>query len=217
MNKRSLILWSVALLVIASTVLTVCIVVSGRHKLNSIARLQQPVSTSDHATGSESAALTLVVYSDFVCQSCADTASNLEQLQSAYGDRLRIVYRHFPLPAKGHENSGVAACAAEAAGKQGKFFEMHKRLFAGEAEWSKLERDEAQKRFCDYALELGLDGDLFRKDLLSSDVLRKVLVDVEGALNSNAPGTPALFLNERLLPANLGRQRLKEVLDAALR
>src|SRR5579884_108501 len=116
-----------------------------------------PVSPRDHARGPADAPLTLVEYGDFECPFCGDAFGIVEDVRRQLGDRLRFVFRHFPVPAV-HPYASRAAEAAEAAAAQGKFWELHDFLYARQP--SLAERDLIR-----YAGELGLDVDRFQRDL----------------------------------------------------
>jgi protein-disulfide isomerase len=139
----------------------------------------------------------LVEYSDFECPACGIYHSILGQLKAETGNDLAIVYRHFPLSAI-HPNAMLAAHAAEAAGQQGKFFEMHDKLFINQKDWAG--RDNAADIFKGYASELGLDTDQFTEDMGSSRIAKKVSESVEEARSLGLRGTPSFFLNGVSIP-----------------
>ena len=100
------------------------------------ALLTSAVSDSDWVKGNRSAPVVLVEYSDFQCPACAASAPLVKQLTEEFGNKIAFVYRHFPLPQ--HKNAYPAAQAAEAAGKQGKFWEMADLIFANQTKWENL-------------------------------------------------------------------------------
>lgn len=210
-SKKSLVLWTTALTVVCASVVIVFMMVIATTQGQSM--LKQPVSASDRIIGSPGAKVTMVVYSDFQCGSCALASSNLLQLQQDSGDRVRLVCRHFPLPA--HEHSIAAAQAAEAAGKQGKYLAMQELLFEHQQEWS--DSKNVQEHFERYAAQLGLVVERFRADATGKEIESKVRSDFNGALASKAEGTPTVYLNGRKVPGSFNLQRLKGLVDAALK
>ena len=147
------------------------------------------VSARDHVRGAARARVTLVEYGDFGCLYCARAFPIVQELLLHYRTTLCFVFRHNPL-GEPHEGARWAAHAAEAAGKQGKFWAMHDLLF---------ERGEpvGQPRLEGYAALLELDVQRFRSDLHSPEVARSVREDEIGALRSGVIGTPTFFVNGR--------------------
>ncbi len=143
------------------------------------------------------AKVTLIEYSDFECPGCGIYYSVLKQLKAEAGDDLLVVYRHFPLSAI-HPNAEIAAQAAEAAGMQGKFFQMHDKLFENQKEW--IENSEPRTIIIGYSKELKLDEERFIDDMDSGKVARKISRSVDEARSLGAKGTPSFFLNGILQP-----------------
>jgi protein-disulfide isomerase len=149
--------------------------------------------TSAHVRGNPEAAVTLEEFADFQCPPCGQFAPFAEELLREYDSRLRIVFRNFPLPA--HEHAREAAMAAEAAGFQGRFWEMHDTLYREQSAWSKAPN--ARELFESYAGTLGLDMDQFKKDM-DSDKARERVDSDHGLGNSlGVKVTPTLFINNR--------------------
>lgn len=146
--------------------------------------------STDRVKGAESAKVTIIEYSDFECPACAAAAPLIKDLLSEYGNDVRFVYRHFPLPS--HRNSEVAAYAAEAAGEQGKFFEMHDLLFEKQDEWR---AGDPTGKFREYAALLGLDTEKFVVDMNSGEVKSKVAADKASAYGARINATPTFFVN----------------------
>jgi protein-disulfide isomerase len=153
--------------------------------------LDPPVDDSaDHVRGEPAAPLTLVEYGDFECPSCIQAYGEVREVESRFGPRLRVVFRHFPL-SEWHPSAFDAARAAEAAGSQGKFWQMHDRLFEAEGDLSGL-------ALRDYAVEVGLDVAQFERELAGDAYSDQVTADRESAERSGAPGTPAFFVGGTL-------------------
>ena len=149
--------------------------------------LSPPVSERDHVIGSANARVTLVEYGDFECPHCGALHPLVGAARKAFGGNLRFVFRHFPLRSS-HPHALAAAKAAEAAGEQGRFWDMHDRLYQRQTQLTDpdLER---------HAGELGLDVDRFRRSLGDHAHEARIREDLASANASGARGTPSLFIN----------------------
>jgi Na+/H+ antiporter NhaA len=172
--------------------------------------LDRPVQVGvDHIRGPVDAPLTLVEYGDFECPFCAKATGAAREMRERFGDELRYVFRHLPLPDV-HPHAELAARAAVAADRQGHFWEMHDLLF--------IHQDElGLEDLISYASRLGLDVDDFLDDLHSPEVDARVRADVASAEASGARGTPTFFIGDQrhtgpydveTLAAALGRARV---------
>ncbi len=159
-----------------------------------------PVTAQDWVRGPADAPVTLIEYSDFQCPGCAGVEPLLAFLAETHKGQLRIVYRHFPLPF--HDKAMITAEAAEAAGAQGKFWEMHDLIFQRQQEWTGLPTDQMPQVLAGYAKELGLDVDRFTKDLENHTYRDKVMRQYQDAVNMGLPGTPSFIINGRLYPTD---------------
>src|SRR5437763_8282677 len=147
-----------------------------RPQLKSIPESQSVAARSDasaHVRGNPNAPVTLEEFGDFQCPPCGQFAAFVEELLREYDSRLRVVFRNFPLPA--HEHAREAALAAEAAGFQGKFWEMHDMLYQEQAFWSYVPN--ARELFESYAEKIGLNLDQFKKDIDSEKVRERANSD----------------------------------------
>jgi Na+:H+ antiporter, NhaA family len=154
----------------------------------SIVTLEPPVDPArDHLRGAPGAEVTLVEYGDFQCPYCGDAYPVVHELLERFGDRLRFVFRHMPLRDL-HPRAPAAAKAAEAAGAQGRFWEMHDRLFEHQNELS-----DAQLR--GHADNLGLDVERFDRDLQDANLARRIDDDYRSGARSGVPSTPRFFVN----------------------
>jgi protein-disulfide isomerase len=174
---------------------------------------QTTEAESIHIRGNPNAPVTLEEFGDFQCPPCGTFATFSEQLLKEYDSRLRIVFRNFPLPA--HEHAREAALAAEAAGFQGKFWEMYDVLYREQVFWSYAPN--ARELFESYAGTIGLDLDQFRKDMDGDKA--KERVDSDHALGDSlgVKLTPALFINnEPLDPKDKNPEGLRAAINAAL-
>jgi len=151
------------------------------------AKLSLPVGERDHVLGPDDAKVTLVEYGDLECGHCHQVQPIIRQLREHLGRRLRYVYRHFPLKTI-HPNAEMAAEAAEAAGAQGKYWEMHDFLF-------EHQRDLDEAHLFQYAAQLGLDELRFKQDLADRVYSKKVEEDFRSGIRSGVNGTPTFFVN----------------------
>lgn len=151
-----------------------------------------PVSSADWRKGNENAKVTLVEYSDFQCPACKYYYGIVKELEKEKGDDVQMVYRHFPL--QQHAFAKTAAIATEAAGKQGKFWEMHDMLFDRQEEWSVSEN--IQQSIVEYATLIGLDIPKFISDVQSVDLASRVERAITEGGTQGIQGTPTFFINE---------------------
>jgi protein-disulfide isomerase len=159
-------------------------------------KANEGVTLSSHIEGNADASVKLTEYSDFQCPACAQFYPLIQDLLKQYGDRIAFEYRHFPLISI-HPYAVPAAKAAEAAGVQGKFFEMHDMLFENQDAWSKSATP--QVFFVQYAKELGLDVELFKRHMRASAIDDAIEASFNEARELGLTGTPSFFLNgERL-------------------
>ena len=165
-----------------------------------------------HVRGGPNAPVTIEEFGDFQCPSCSLVSSILHNLEHDYRPRLRVVFRHFPL--KMHSHALEAAIAAEAAGAQGRFWEMHDLLYQYQSTWSKAAN--VQPLFETYAGNLGLDVERFKKDLTTREVNMRVASDGELGMSRGVKNTPTLFINGREIPGPFTRESLQEAIDAAI-
>ncbi len=150
--------------------------------------LLDPVQPWDHARGPEDAPFTLVEYGDYECPDCGRLFETLHALQvGEAASILRLVYRHYPFSGA-HKHAQMAAEAAEAAGVQGRFWEMHDLLFRNQA---RLEL----KHLVGYAEQLQLDAERFRTELKSQTYQERVRKNFIAGVKNGVNGTPGLFLN----------------------
>ena len=168
---------------------------------------------SIHVLGNPDAPVTLEEFGDFQCPPCGTLSAPINQLEQDYRPRLRVIFRHFPLTM--HQHAREAALASEAAGRQGRFWQMHDVLYREQAVWS-IAAD-VRPLFDAYAGMLGLKIDRFKKDMESEEVKRRVDADQLRGTALGVTITPTLFINDRALPnASLGLAGLHAAVDAAL-
>ena len=153
----------------------------------SSANLATAISEEDHAQGPADAAITLVQYGDYECPYTRLSRHSVHELQREFSDRLRFVFRHFPLE-EIHPHARAASAAAEAAAQQTDFWTMDAYLF----EHQKALEDADLKG---YAVELGLDSDRFARDRTSPQVANRIDRDLASGERSGVPGTPTFYVN----------------------
>ena len=163
------------------------------------ASLFPPVSESDWVEGPAEAAVTIIEYTDFQCPQCSTLAPVLAQLTSEHPEDVRIVFRHFPLMSV-YDKSALAAQAAEAAGKQGQFWEMHDLLFAQQGEWNALSPEDFKQWLSAQVVLLGLDAGRFNTDLTDEDIITRIQKAWEDGKKTILPGTPFLLINGQIYP-----------------
>jgi protein-disulfide isomerase len=168
---------------------------------------------SIHVLGNPDAPVTLEEFGDFQCPPCGILSGPINQLEQDYRPRLRVIFRHFPLTM--HRHAREAALASEAAGQQGRFWQMHDVLYREQAAWSKAA--DVQPLFDAYAGMLGLKIDRFKKDMESEEVKRRVDADQQQGTALGVTITPTLFVNDRALPnASLSPASLHAAVEAAM-
>lgn len=156
----------------------------------------------DRAKGNLESKHLLVEYGDFQCPSCAGVYPHVESLLEKVGDEIAFVYRNFPL-ASLHPNALAAATAAEAAGKQGKYWEMYEFLFTNQNDWQDASPSNRQDTFTQYADRLQLDTDKFAEDYDSAEIKKKINFDMALGSKDKVSGTPTFFFNGERLPDDI--------------
>jgi protein-disulfide isomerase len=154
----------------------------------------------------------LVEFLDFECESCLAAYPLVEELSEEYGEHLTVVSRYFPLP--GHPNSGTAAAAVEAAAQQGRFKDMHARMYETQTDWSHTQEDRSPV-FRDYARDLGLDLAAYDAAIADPATMKRVDADKKDGLALNVQGTPTFFLDGRMIqPATV--EEFRSLIETAI-
>jgi protein-disulfide isomerase len=166
------------------------------------------VAATGPAKGPENAPVTIVEFSDFECPFCGRVNPTLEQVQQKYGDKVRIVFRQFPLAM--HANAQKAAEASLCAHEQGKFWELHDAMFQNQ---QALGVDQLKAK----AAELGLEAEKFNQCLDSGQFASQVQADMQAGSAAGVSGTPALFVNGRLISGAVPIDQIAPVIDDELR
>jgi len=173
-----------------------------------------PVTEEEHIHGSEDAAITFIEYADFQCPACSALSTLRVYLEDTHGENFRSVYRHFALSF--HDKAIITAEATEAAGAQGKFWEIHDLIYERQQEWNPLSVDETRTKLIEYAEELELDVERFTQELDDHVYKDKVDADTQSAIEIGLGGTPSYIINGVVYPTQqLGLQPI--LIDAFIR
>jgi protein-disulfide isomerase len=157
--------------------------------------------------GNPDAKIAVVEFSDFQCPFCNRVNPTMDQVEREYGDDVRIIFKHLPL--RIHPKAPAAHAAAEAAHRQGKFWEMHDLIFSDQ-------RAMSPEKYEEYAAQLGLDMDQFKRDVASASVKQKIAADAAEAAKLGVTGTPAFFVNGRFISGAQPYATFKSMIDEEL-
>jgi protein-disulfide isomerase len=155
-----------------------------------------PGASPSWTKGDPAAKVTLEEFADFSCPTCGQFHQILKEIEKSYGQKIKIIYRHNPLNIKGHENSYNASRAAEAAGLQGRFWEMQNMLFTNQKTWTVQSESDARNTFADYAKSIGIDVEKFKDDSVNNQVVNaRVASDMNRGKAININSTPTVIIN----------------------
>ena len=174
-----------------------------------------PGSEPPHVLGPASAPIKLEEFGDFECPPCGMFHPILKQMKEEFGDQVQVTFREFPLVPT-HQHALAAASAAEAAGVQGKFWEMHDLLYDKQNEWKK--EFDVRPVFEGYAKQVGLDIERYKQDIGSDLVAQRIFADGKRGHSLGVKGTPTVFMNGREVPfEDLPAEKLRVVIQNELR
>jgi hypothetical protein len=148
---------------------------------------------ADHTYGNKDAKVVLIEYGDYQCPGCGAAAPAVKDAMSKYSDKVLLVFRNKLIP--GHANARAAASFAEAAGLQGKYWEMHDKLYANQSAWESLSSEDRTNYFLGLTNDLGLDQTKVKADVESDAVAKKIAFDEALATKRGVTGTPSIYLN----------------------
>ncbi len=188
MSRESKIILLVTALVVAGVALLITVVNSNQADPATI--MEKIVKTDSQKVGTGN--VQVVEFGDFQCPACAQAHPDVKRLKEEFASDITFVFRHFPL-ASIHPNAQLAAEAAEAAAAQGKFWEMHDKIFETQTQWGLL--GDPTTIFVQYAGELELDTDRFSKELMDRTYKDKVSADQSDGYSVGVTGTPTFFIN----------------------
>ncbi len=174
-----------------------------------------PITAADHVRGSQNATITLMDYSDYQDPRSGDFAEAAKHLWADHPDDVRLVTRPFPILVL-NDKAGYAAVAAEAAGEQGKFWEMHDLLYAQQNSWIKLSVQDFNQWVIAQATTLGLDAAKFKSDLTRTDLVNKIKQAWDDGQKINLPGTPVVILNGNIYQGPRDYTSLNDVIQLIL-
>jgi protein-disulfide isomerase len=169
---------------------------------------------SIHVRGNPNAPVTLEEFGDFQCPPCGMLAGPIKQIEHDYQPHIRVIFHHLPLVT--HQHAREAALAAEAAGLQGRFWDMHDLLYREQSVWSKAA--DVRTLFDAYAGMLGLNVERFKKDMEGEKVKERVGLDQERAAKLGVQNTPTIFINNQAVdPTSLNPDKLRAAVDTAIK
>jgi protein-disulfide isomerase len=176
---------------------------------------------ADRVYGSQDQKVVLIEYGDYQCPGCRAMAAPVKTFAEQYKDKLTFIFRHMPLT-NSHPNALAAAATAEAAGQQGKYWEMHDKLYENQDAWSGVPVDQRGAVFEGYASELGLNIEQYKKDITSKDITNKIGRDKSTATQKfGVDSTPTFVLNGQVIKgqdavkADVLATKIEEALKAA--
>lgn len=170
------------------------------------------INSKSHTLGPQNAKVTVVEFGDYQCPACGTAYPMTKQILNAYNGRILFVFRNFPLPQ--HQNAQISAEAAEAAGKQGKFWEMHDLLYQNQTQWG--ESTNPMDYFLKYAQELKLDSNSFKKDVQNNSFQDVIQQDMNDGNAANVNATPTFFINGEQFTQDATYDNVKQVIDGKL-
>ena len=173
-----------------------------------------PGAEPAHILGAANAPAHIEEFGDFECPPCGLFHPILKQLKSEFGDKLKVTFRHFPLKDM-HPHAIGAASAAESAGMQGKFWEMHALLYENQNSWKTA--FDVRPIFEGYAKQLGLDLERYKQDVNSNVAAERIFLDQRRGQSLGVKGTPTVFLNGREIPFEaLPPEKLRVLINQAI-
>jgi len=223
MNK---ITWTIFALVTVG-ILALLIIFSGNSKVDVSTIDANTIQTgssqngniADHVFGNSDSKVIFINYGDFQCPGCGNVHPQIKAIVEQYKDQIQFVFRNFPITTS-HPNAKAAAGAAEAAGLQGKYWEMHDKIYESQSAWSNLSgtNNERTDFFVGYANELGLDTTKFKADLASAAVSEKINYDYSLGKKIGVDSTPTFYLNGVKLDSAIwgNETKLKEAINTEL-
>lgn len=175
-----------------------------------------PISSADWTEGNPAAKVSLIEYGDFECPACGAYFPIVQQIIAAYSSTILFSFRNFPLYTI-HPDAGIAAQAAEAAGLQGKYWQMHDLLYTDQATWTNATPSSVVSQFFNgYASTLGLNVTKFDSDMNSTQVTSKIQNDVTTGNAAQVDHTPTFFVNDAQIENPLSLADFESVLNAAI-
>jgi protein-disulfide isomerase len=181
-------------------------------------KVQIPVTDKNPSKGSPNAKVTIVEFSDFQCPFCARALPTLKEIEKNYGDKVRVVFRHFPLSF--HQTARTQAMASACAHDQGKFWDYHDKLFTDQdkltAAFGGNNEEALRKKLVEFAKDIEMDTAVFSKCLAENKHMDTINDDMRAAEDAGVSSTPSFFVNGQLLAGALPFPEFKKIIDPAL-
>lgn len=211
MNTKRIFTWG-AFIIIVGLIVWGMIAAANKAERESmsIASVDEVAST-DWVKGNASSTVTLIEYSDFQCPACGAYFPLVEKAVADNISNIRFVYRHFPLTQ--HANAIPAAQAAEAAGIQGKFWEMYEMIFTAQADWENSK--DAKTIFIGYATKLGLDIPKFTADYALPEIQEKINASIKSGVKAGVNSTPTFYVNGKKIVNPQTNEEFQKLIDDA--
>ncbi|MBA3334779.1 MAG: thioredoxin domain-containing protein [Acidobacteria bacterium] len=171
-------------------------------------------ATPPNLQGSPTAAVTIEEFADFQCPTCATVHTKMKEIIAPYGNRIKFIYRSYPL-IQIHKNAYEAAVAAEAAGLQGKYWQMQDQLFVNQPSWANSQN--ARQTFEGYASKIGLDMAKYQSDVVGLPAKQRVDADMRRGQSLKISGTPTIYINGKTVDfSQFDVQPMRQLIDAEL-
>lgn len=228
MNKKTWIIFGVVCVVVLGGL----IMLSRKDQVNVSNVDQTKIQTAstangniaDHVYGLTSSKATLIEYGDFQCPYCGEAYPQVKSITTDYQSKITFIFRNYPLSTL-HPNAKAAAAAAEAAGLQGKYWEMHDKLYTTQSDWENLTTDQRTSAFVNYASAVGVkDLNKFKTDMAGNSVNQKIDYDLALGGKFGVTGTPSFELNGKQVSQDVAASvisgdgsKMRAALDSALK
>lgn len=173
---------------------------------------------ADHVLGNSDSKVVMIEYADFECPGCASASPTFKNIANTYSKQIAFVFRNYPLTTI-HPNAKAAAAAAEAAGLQGKYWEMHDKLYTTQNDWATLNDSDRKRYFDDLANQLGLKIAKFDSDMISTAIQDKINFDTALGKKAGVNATPTIYLNGKAIDPEVWSKedKLKQALNEQLK
>lgn len=179
---------------------------------------EQNGQIAEHTYGKVGSKVVLIEYGDYQCVACGRVYPIVKSIKDQYKDQVLFVFRNFPLTAI-HPNGKAAAAVVEAAGLQGKFWEMFDKIYSNQSDWSELTGESRTNFFTSYASELGLDTTKFNSDIAKPAISKKISYDAALGKKASVDATPTFFLNGKKLDISMSSDeaKMRDVINTELK
>lgn len=212
---RQAVVWGITVLIIIGATAGIVWSVKNGGTPNSGGETTSAITEADWVKGNMNATTTLIEYSDFQCPACGLYYPIVKKLvEEEFKGKIKFAYRHFPL-LEIHKNGQLSVVAAEAAGLQGKFWEMHDKLFETQEAWAN--NPKVKEIFIGYAKDIGLDVIKFTSDLDSKELNSKAIASYKNAIRAGLNSTPTFFINGKKITNPQGYEAFKDAINNAIK